>query len=100
MKKKYKLKLWFKVVCFLAVILLIILLKPFLFSKKEEVKEELVKEEEVKPLITDVVYDKLKDYSIDKEFIIWIDKNYNGSLEKLDNLLVQYINEEKFLSSF
>ena len=87
MKKKYKLKLWFKVVCFLAVILLIILLKPFLFSKKEEVKEEPVKEEEAKPLITDVVYDKLKDYSIDKEFIIWIDKNYNGSLEKLDNLL-------------
>ena len=84
MKKKYKLKLWFKVVCFLAVVLLIILLKPVFFSKEEPKIEEPPKEE-VKPLITDVVSEKLTEYSIDKDFIIWVNDNYKGSIDKLND---------------
>ena len=44
-------------------------------------------DEEKRVDYSSLVYEKLKDYNVSREFITWIDNNYKGSLEKLDDLL-------------
>jgi poly-gamma-glutamate synthesis protein (capsule biosynthesis protein) len=82
-----RLKKWVKIA--IAIIILSILIIPFTLPKKEEKKETEIEKEEVKEeiKITEVIYDKLKDHNIDKDFIIYIDNNYKGSLEKLNSIL-------------
>ena len=70
-----------KTALFVLVIIFIIMLLLLNDKPKEKVKEEN------KIDLVDVVYDKLKGEDINKEFIIWIDGNYEDSLNRLSNLL-------------
>ena len=70
-----------RIALFVLVIIFIIMLLLLNDKPKEKVKEEN------KIDLVDVVYDKLKGEDINKEFIIWIDGNYEDSLNRLSNLL-------------
>ena len=83
-KKKYRLKK--KVKIFLLVLLMLIIgivaLLIYLNTKPKENKTSKNKTSSVEPLIT-----KIKEDSITQDFIDYVDKNYSGSIDKLEKLL-------------
>ena len=69
----------------ISLILLIPILLFVIYNQKENNNTKTIKPYEAKKI--DIVYDKLKKYSINKDFVKWVDDNYNNSIEKLDILL-------------
>jgi len=88
MSKKKKVKKWVKLVfpiCSIALLSIAIYIAVPKEYKEEKPKEE--PKEEVKEQITDIVYNKLKDKDITKEFIEWINKDYVSALYKMNTYL-------------
>lgn len=79
-----RLRKWVKVILFIAFCLLIYFLIKNIFFKNNENK---VINKKSKINYEELVSNKLKKENIDKEFISWVDKNYKGSLKKLNKLL-------------
>lgn len=77
-KKGVKISL---IVMFIIIILAVLLL----FSTKNSKNDKVVKAKEID--LVDKISNKLEEYDIDKNFIIWVNDNYKGSLKKLDSLL-------------
>ena len=79
-----RLKKWVKVT-----ILIMFIFLSFVFVYNILMKEDNTKNNTKKKKIdyVEIVSNKLKDKNIDKNFIEWIDNNYNGSLKKLNDLL-------------
>ena len=80
--KKRKLKLKKKTIIIFVLIILISFL--FVIIKINKHNEKNIKN---KVDLVSVVYNKLKEQNIDKDFIKWVDLNYNGSLKKINKLL-------------
>ena len=81
---KVKIKLWAKIL-----LIILIVIGVYLIAKENKNEIKPIEEDNIviKESIIDVVYNKLKDKGIDKDFIEWIDKNYNGKLEEFDEIL-------------
>ena len=79
--KKIRLKKSVKIILFIICTVLIFLL---IFGKFND-KKQVEKKQEID--LAEIVYQKLKDENIDKEFIVWIGNRYDNSLEKLNELL-------------
>jgi poly-gamma-glutamate synthesis protein (capsule biosynthesis protein) len=90
-----RLKKWVKITLILigSLLILFLVLNTFLKSDKKKEKEEPVKETKVD--YEKIVNYKLNDKGITKEFIKWVDENYNGSIEKLSKLLYEKEYDEK-----
>ena len=83
-----KVRKWVKVLFLLFGIVLLLIGIFYLLNKKEENKENNEnKETVVEKDISEIVFDKLKNENITYEFLSWVKENYNGSLEKLNELL-------------
>lgn len=67
------------------IVLFIVLLIILLFFKKNNTNNLKINSNEKD--IVDIVYKKLKDKNIEKDFLIWINKNYIDALDELDKLL-------------
>jgi len=65
--------------------IIIILAVLLLFSTKNSKNYKVVKAKEID--LVDKISNKLEEYDIDKNFIVWVNDNYKGSLKKLDSLL-------------
>lgn len=71
-----------KCIKFIFLILILIFIIYLLYiniNKKQEKNNEIN--------IVDTIYEKLKDESISKEFLVWIKENYNDSLNELSKIL-------------
>lgn len=79
--KKSKLKKSIKLVL---IILLLIILLFIIFNNK---KKNNIEFREDKIDLVNIVYDKLKDENVSKDFIIWVNDNYKDSLSKMNELL-------------
>ena len=90
--KKKKIRPWVKIFFSLVSIILLVVAVIYAIPKDLDNKKLETKEEEIKPSITDIVYDKLKESNIDKKFIIWIDQNFENSLYKMES----YLNEKEY----
>ena len=80
--KKIKLKNWIKLI--IIIILIIGIAKIIPHINKSDTKEEI--KEEKKDYLS-LVFDKIGNQNIDKEFLKWVDDNYNNSLENMNKLL-------------
>jgi poly-gamma-glutamate synthesis protein (capsule biosynthesis protein) len=89
--KKRKMKLWVKV---LLVIIIVAMLFFAIPRKSKEQKEEKAPEE--KEDIVEVIFEKLNTYNIDKDFIIWINNNYEDALPLLKDLLSKNEYQENY----
>ena len=87
MKKKRKVKKWVKLLFSLITVGLLVFAITMAIPKDYNKDEKEETKEEEKPKITDIVYEKLKDKEIDKDFIIWVDNTYKSSLYKLNTYL-------------
>ncbi len=90
--KKRKLKLWCKLL-FVVVIILLVLLFILISNKPEKKKKDkkLVEDEK----INYVVELSNKINNVDMNFLVWVNDNYEGSLEKMYNIITnQEYNEE------
>lgn len=75
-----RLRKWVKVVLFiLFCILIVFILKNFLFKKIDTTRSN--------ENYYNLVSKKLEDKNIDSKFISWVDKNYKGSIKKMNKLL-------------
>ena len=80
MKKRIVFKKSIKII--FIILLLIVIYGVIVFTTKQkhiEIKEETS--------LVDTIYEKLKNEEVDKNFIIWVDNNYDESLSKLNKLL-------------
>ena len=82
--KKRRIKKGVKI-SLIAMFIIIILAVLLLFSTKNSKNDKVVKAKEID--LVDKISNKLEEYDIDKNFIIWVNDNYKGSLKKLDSLL-------------
>lgn len=82
--KKRRIKKGVKI-SLIAMFIIIILAVLLLFSTKNCKNDKVVKAKEID--LVDKISNKLEEYDIDKNFIIWVNDNYKGSLKKLDSLL-------------
>ena len=92
-----KLKSWVKILLIILLFVLLFFLIFFLFIKQDKPKRKENNDEIVEKDITEIVFEKLEDTGISKEFILWINDNYEDSLEKLNDILN---NREYNLSSW
>ena len=82
-----KLKSWVKILLIILLFVLLFFLIFFLFIKQDKPKRKENNDEIVEKDITEIVFEKLEDTGISKEFILWINDNYEDSLEKLNDIL-------------
>ena len=82
--KKRRIKKGVKI-SLIAMFIIIILAVLLLFSTKNSKNDKVVKAKEID--LVDKISNKLEEYDIDKNFIVWVNDNYKGSLKKLDSLL-------------
>ena len=80
--KKLKIKNWIKLI--IIIILIIGIAKIIPHINKSDTKEEI--KEEKKDYLS-LVFDKIGNQNIDKEFLKWVDDNYNNALENMNKLL-------------
>lgn len=80
--KKRKIKLWVKIL--FLIIVIIFIFKPI---SNENIEKNIKKNDIQEEKIVDTLYNKLKDYGIEKDFLEWIDKNFPGKANKLNELL-------------
>ena len=80
--KKRKIKLWVKIL--FLIIVIIFIFKPI---SNENIEKNIKKNDIQEEKIEDTLYNKLKDYGIEKDFLEWIDKNFPGKANKLNELL-------------
>ena len=81
--QRKKLKFWPKLVFF---ILLCFLFFSKIPSNNDKLKENIEQNDSSTNYI-DILYNELKEKGIDKEFLVFIDNNYNNALEKISNIL-------------
>ena len=86
-----KLRKWVKVTIFLILCLLVFFIIKNIFFKSS--KNIVIKS---KINYVTLISDKLKDKNIDKKFVMWVDKNYKGSLKKLNELLEKEEYQESY----
>ena len=77
-KRRIKKRVKLEIIIMISIIVFIIIFCNTLF-KKENNEEKID--------LSNIVYEKLKNEEIDKDFIIWINDNYKEALSKLNELL-------------
>ena len=85
-----KLRKWVKVILFIISCLIVFFLSNNFLKNKKNIKNQ------EKINYVDIVSDKLKDKNINKDFILWVDKNYKGSIKKINKLLEKNMYKESY----
>ncbi len=91
-----KLRRWVKILLFIIVLLAIIYLLRPTSNKLINKNNNGDKIDEPKINNTKLLHSKLKDNNISLEFINWIDKNYDGSINKM----LQLVNTEEYSEKY